>query len=186
MKKRPGQVRLIILLGLLFMINFSLFYWQGFPGNLTAISGQLPISQIPDVNLNFSPGEIYDFLTQIGPDGRQAFRIMHLTVDLSFPFIYTLFFFLLINHLVLKLNLFSKWLPFLAVFAGILDLSENFILNFLTNRFPAAYPNLTILVELITITKFSLITVCILSSVYLGFRLIKMPSKRNRLSGKSR
>lgn len=171
---RSNQRRLLVILGLLFIINFFLFYWPGFPGNLPAISGQLPLNRIPDVHLRFSPQEVYDFLTQIGPEGRQAFQTMHLTVDLSFPFIYSLFFFLLITLLVDRLNLQTKWLALMPVLAGALDLSENFILNYLAGRYPAYYPNLTILVEFLTIAKFMLLTASILLSAFFVIKFFQI------------
>ena len=175
--KQSGQIRLLIIIGILFAINFSLFYWPGFPENMRALSGDLPLNRIPDVDLRFATDEIYDFLTQIGPDGREAFRIMHLTVDLSFPLIYTLFFFLLIKYLLLRLDRSVKWLPFFPVLAGLFDLSENLILNYLTEQYPTYYPTLTALVELITIIKFTLIITTLLIAIYLGLRSIISSSK---------
>ena len=181
MKKKvnqSGQVRFLIILGILLAINFSLFYWPGFPGNLSMLSGDMPLSRIPDVHLRYKPDEIYDFLTRIGSDGREAFRLMHLTVDLSFPFIYTLFFFLLIKFLLLRSDRSDKWLPIIPVLAGFFDLSENLILNYLTGQYPTYYPNLTAFVELITIIKFTLIITSILIAVYLGLTSIRMQSKK--------
>jgi hypothetical protein len=168
-----GQIRLIVLLGLILMINFFLFYWNGFPGSLAAITGNLPVNQVPDVNLSFSPDLIYIFLTNIGVEGRDAFRVMHLTVDLTFPFVYSLFFYLLIRFLLDKLKTNMKWLPFLPLLAGVFDLTENFILNYLTRAYPAYYPNLALIVELLTMIKFALIAISFITVLFLTLKLFR-------------
>ena len=173
MADRSGQTRLIIILGLLLIINFSLFYWPGFPVNLTVFSG-VPLNQIPDLDLRFSPGQVYDFLTKIGADGRQTFRMIHLSIDLTFPIVYSLFFFLLLKSLTQKLNLESRFIPYIAFLAGAIDLSENFLLNYLTRQYPVYHPTLTVLVEIITIFKFSLLLMCIFLSAYFWLRSTKL------------
>lgn len=170
------QKRQIIILGLIMVINFILFYWPGFPSSLTALTRHLPLNRIPDIHLRFSPEQIYDFLTRIGPEGRQAFRLMHLTIDLSFPIVYSFFFFLILKCLLFNTRKAINWLPFLALLAGVVDLSENFILNYLAVQYPAFYPNLTGMVELITIIKFSLLTSVFIISIYFLVKSIRMPS----------
>lgn len=172
-KHSDSQIRLIVLLGLILMINFFLSYWHGFPGSLAAITGNLPVNQVPDVNFSFSPELIYIFLTNIGVEGRNAFRVMHLTVDLTFPFVYSLFFFLLIRFLLGKLKNNIRWLPFIPLLAGVFDLAENFILNFLTEAYPAYYPNLAVIVELLTIIKFALIAISLITALFLMLKLCR-------------
>lgn len=171
-KIHDGRIRLVVLLGLMFVLNLFLFYWPGFPVSLGAITGDLPVTRVPDVRILFSPAETYDFFTAIGPDGRESFRLMHLTVDLSFPFIYSLFFFLLIQFLLNRLNHTNKILPFIPLLAGTTDLAENFLLNFLAGSYPVEFPSLAILVELITIFKFLLIATSFVFSIYLALRWV--------------
>lgn len=173
---RTCQKRQMIVLGLIMVINFFLFYWPGFPSSFNALTLHLPLNRIPDIHLRFSPEEIYDFLTRIGPEGRQAFRLMHLTIDLSFPIVYSFFFFLTLKCLLSKTRKANGWLPFLALLAGVVDLSENFILNYLAMRYPVFYPNLTAMVEIITILKFTLIISVIAISIYFVLKSFTMPS----------
>ena len=155
------------------MTNFFLFYWNGFPGSLAAITGNLPVNQVPDVNLSFSPDLIYIFLTNIGVEGRYAFRVMHLTVDLTFPFVYSLFFYQLIRFLLDKLKTNMKWLPFIPLLAGVFDIAENIILNYLTRAYPTYYPNLAFIVELLTMIKFALIAISFITALYLTLKLFQ-------------
>ena len=168
-----GRLRILSLLGLMSLINFLLFHWPGFPGSLSAITSGLPVSSVPDVNIFYSPEQIYDFFTQIGPTGREAFRMMHLSVDLTFPLIYSLFFFLLINHLVKRLSRKTKWLSFFPLLAGAFDLTENFRLNYLAREYPAYHPELTVFVEWITILKFAFLGFSVMITVYLVLRGIR-------------
>ncbi|MEA3326469.1 MAG: hypothetical protein U9R53_04070 [Chloroflexota bacterium] len=91
--QKLGQKKLIILIGVLLLINTVFFSLPGIPGSLSKITEHAPSQDPPDVMMFYSPDEVYKFLTTIGPVGRHAFQTMHLTVDMSFPILYGLFFF---------------------------------------------------------------------------------------------
>lgn len=162
----------IVILGLLLVVNSSLFYFHNLPGNLLSVAGSLPIKQIPDLHINIAPDEIYYFLTAIGPEDRAAFQKMHLSIDLSYPIIYGFFFFALNKFLVIKTNTKSYLLSYIPLFAMGFDLLENIGLVLLTNQFPDRLPALEIAVEFFTIIKFSTIILSLAIAIYLSSRAI--------------
>jgi len=83
--QKSDQKKLIIILGVLLLINTAFFSLPVLPGSLSKITEQAPEQNPSDVMIFYSPNEVCEFLKAIGPDGRQAFQIMHLTIDLSFP-----------------------------------------------------------------------------------------------------
>ena len=155
---------IIILLGVLLLINTALFSLPGFPGSLSKIIELAPGQKPPDVRLFYSPNEFYEFLTEIGPKGRYAFQIMHLTADLSFPLLYGMFFFLLIRFFALEQFRFLSWL---GVITSIIDLAENITHLYITNIFPTQKQYLVRIAQIFTISKFAMIVICLFVLGYL-------------------
>jgi len=165
-----GQKKRIVLFGFLLVINLLLFSLPGVPGNTSDITAISPDRKLPDMMGVYSPDAVHDFLTAIGPDGREAYQFMHLTTDLAFPLVYGLFFFAVLSHLMFVLESPVRFLPFLGLLAAGFDLAENFILIFITNRYPAFLPGLTSLAQVLTLAKFATITVSGITIGYLLYR----------------
>jgi len=163
----------------LLLINTTFFSLPGFPGSLSKITEQAPEQNPPDVKMFYSPNEVCEFLKAIWPEGRQAFQIMHLTIDLSFPLLYGMLFFILIKHLASRLSKSFEPLPWLGLLTAVMDLAENLSHVFITNQFPSCKPNLVKVAQIFTISKFSLIIICLSLIGYLTLRnyLIKRKQK---------
>ena len=118
-KKEP-----VIFLGLLFLANMALFYLPDFPMNASTITREAPGLQIPDVMVVYTPNQLYDFLTQVEASGREAFRGMHLTLDMAFPVIYNLFCFTLTRLIITLASARNMFFSFSIFFAILFDLGE--------------------------------------------------------------
>jgi hypothetical protein len=153
--------RLITILGILLLANLLLFSLPGFPGSRSAILANAPEQKIPDMMGFYSPQEVYDFLSTIGPAGRAAYQMMHFSTDLAFPIVYGLFLFAWLCRLVIGMDLKLQYLPVLAFLASAADLAENFSMVFITNRFPEFLPGLTRLAQGFSLVKFAGIGICI-------------------------
>lgn len=147
----------VIFWGLLFLVNMALFYLPDFPMSVPTTTREAPGLQIPDVMVLYTPDQLYDFLTRIEASGRAAFRGMHLTLDLAFPVIYSLFFFSLTRLLMRLTSARKKALSFSIFFALAFDLAENLTLNIITARYPQPSQVLSHLAQVFTLVKFALI-----------------------------
>lgn len=156
----------IFLLTLLFILNFSLFYIPGFPGSISKITAQSPDAQIPDMRLTYSGDDLYSFLTEIGAEGRQAYQMMHLTIDLCFPLIYGLLLFAILSRMVRKREWRHKCLPFLGFLPTISDLIENFSLVYITSNYPNHFGVLIEIIHASTLVKFISLTLLVLMILY--------------------
>ena len=153
--------RLIILLGILLLANLLLFSLPGFPGSRPTILANAPFQKIPDMMGIYSPQEVYDFLTAIGPAGREAYQLMHFSSDLAFPLVYGLFLFSWLSRLVVGKDPKTQYLPLIAFLASAADLAENFTMVYITDRFPSFLPGLTRLSQVFSLVKFAGIGICV-------------------------
>lgn len=163
----------VFLLGALFLVNLALFYLPHFPGSIPSITMHAPETRIPDMRIVYDANALYDFLTQIGVDGRQAFQIMHATTDFTFPLVYGLFFFLLFRRFTLTSLRQRRYLMFLAFLPTVFDFSENFTLIYLTDRFPDYNQKMAAFVPIFTMGKFICLAAIIILIVFLTIRVIK-------------
>jgi hypothetical protein len=168
-----SQKKFILLLSILMFINIIIFVLPGIPANIQTILKNAPGYRIPDTVLFYTPDSLHDFLSEIGPEGRQAFQMMHATTDFAFPLIYGLFFYALLNSLMDNKDKLIKYLPLVGFLALGFDLVENFTLMIITDRFPANQPILSILAQISTPLKFFFILLSLLSVAYLGLKYHK-------------
>lgn len=164
-----GKKKRIVLFGILLMVNIVLFSLPGMPANISKVIQKSPEVQIPDMRLGYSANELFDFLTLIGPEGRQAYQWMHLTTDLAFPIIYGLFFFSTSSYLLVQVGMPTLFIAWFGVFAAVFDLAENFTLLFITNRYPEFLSGLANLARLFTLGKFTFI---LTSFVIIGLLIV--------------
>ncbi|MDY6845835.1 MAG: hypothetical protein SVP52_01710 [Chloroflexota bacterium] len=121
----------------------------------------------------YSTEYIYTFLEDIGEQGRQLYRLVHLTSDLAFPLVYGLLFFALIHRFTQilkpsrKIN--AQFLPWIA---ALFDLAENFTLNHITSEFPERLIGLTMLAQFFTLMKALFLFTTVAFTAYLGLRII--------------
>jgi len=161
----------IIFLGILFLVNMALFYLPDFPMSAPSITRAAPGLQIPDIRVFYTPNQLYDFLTRIEASGREAFRRMHLTLDLAFPVIYSLFFFSLTRLLMTLTSARKKSLSYSIFLAVLFDLAENLTLNSITTCYPQFREGLSKLAQLFTLIKFATI---LFSLMLIIFYVIKI------------
>jgi len=171
-----GQKKRIILLGILLMVNAALFSLPGLPVNIATVTQEAPSAQIPDMQISYSANDVYDFLTFIESEGRQAYQWMHLTTDLAFPIIYGLFFFSVSGYLLLQVGWTQYFIALSGILAGGFDLAENFSLLYITHRYPKFLPGLVNLTRIFTIGKFSFMFISVLVIGLLSINLIRRSS----------
>lgn len=171
-----GQKKRVVLLGILMMVNIALFSLPGLPANIAKVIGENPDTQIPDMQPGYSVDEVYDFLTLIGPEGRQAYQLMHLTTDLAFPIVYGVFLFSIISYLLVETGLQQFFVALSGILAAGFDLAENFTLLYVTDRFPKFLPGLVNLARILTLAKFSFMFVSFLIIGFLFIKTLRRPS----------
>ena len=172
------QKRTLIVLILLFLINSALFVLPFSPVSSSRVIENAPGATIPDMEPGYTANDVYTFLEDIGGQGRQLYRLIHLTTDLAFPLVYGLLFFALISRLIIKPNSPIKtYAPLFPLIAAAFDLSENFTLNYITRQFPNEFPGLIRLAQFFTLAKFTFLMATLLVTAYLAFRLIRQKQK---------
>jgi len=102
--------------------------------------------------------------------------MMHATIDFTFPLVFGLFFYLLINRLSLKFSHQKSYLPFLAFLPTGFDLAENLTLIYITNTFPDFPQRITAVVPFLTIGKFVCLVIMVIFIIILA---IKVTSRAN-------
>ena len=171
-----GKPKVILLLGILFLVNLTLFSLPTVAGSRPQILAAAPKLTVPDMKGFYSPAYVYDFLAAIGPDGRHAYQMMHFTTDLAFPLIYGSLLFAGSCRMVSLAKGNKAHLPFLAVLPVAADLAENFTLAAITASFPAYRAGLTWLAQAFTLLKFGGIAACL---VVIGTLLIRRRRSRS-------
>ena len=177
-QKSPNDKKIIILLGVMMIINQILFVLPGLPVNFQTILDKAPGYSIPDMMLKYSPEKLYEFLEKIGAQGRNAFQLMHVTIDFTFPLIYGLFFFTLIKTLWRVAGKQNKQIPYVSFLASGFDLLENFILVYITDRFPANQIFLAKLAQVSTLLKFFFLILNLILIAYLGYIIQKQKREK--------
>ncbi len=171
-----GTKKRVVFFGILIIIVLILFNSPNSPGSLKSVSQNSPDLTIPDVWGIYTPEEIYQFLSAIGLEGRQAYQYLHLTTDLAFPVVYGLFLSGLISLLLSKLEKPCNFLPLFSVLAAVFDLAENLLFVYITNNYPDYPTGLVWLVQVFTILKFAMLGVSIFIVLYLLSRvLVELP-----------
>ena len=149
-----GKPKVILLLASLFVVNLILFSIPALAGSRPQILAEAPGYTVPDMKAVYSPAYVHDFLSAIGPAGRHAYQMMHLTTDLAFPFAYGLLLFTLLCRSANQGKGMPSWLPFLVILPVAADLAENFTMMAITASFPAYRAGLTWLAQAFTLLKF--------------------------------
>jgi hypothetical protein len=162
-----GQMKVILPLAVLFLINLALFSLPGVPGSQPKILALAEDLQIPDMMGIYSPDDVYTFLDSVGGTGRTSYQTMHYATDLAFPLVYGALLFALLCRAIDKTGTNFRWLPFIAFLPTLADLAENFTLVTITARFPEFLPGLTHLAQVFTLFKFGGIGLCLVINIVL-------------------
>jgi hypothetical protein len=165
-----GQTKVILILGLLLVANLSLFSLPGLAGSRPQILAAAPEYRVPDMKGLYSPAFITDFLTAIGPEGRQAYQMMHFTTDLAFPLVYGLLIFAGFCRMLTVGKATHPTLPLVALVPVLADLAENFLMVAITAVYPQAKPGLVWVAQAFTLIKFGGISFCLVTLVTLWLR----------------
>lgn len=165
-----GQTKVILILGLLLVINLSLFSLPGLAGSRPKILAAAPEYMVPDMKGFYSPAYIADFLTAIGPEGRQAYQMMHFTTDLAFPLVYGLLIFAGFSRMLTVGKATRSTLPLIALVPVLADLAENFSMVAITTAYPRSMPALVWMAQAFTLIKFGGIGFCMVALVFLWLR----------------
>ncbi len=174
----------ITLLGIFLLVNLILFYIPGFPGSIPEIKQQHSKLSIPDMKISFDANETYQFLSRVGQDGRNAYQLLHLGTDLVFPILTALFIFSVISKYVLMTqkksgnNFSARYLPLLAFIPACFDYGENFILIYLTEKFPKRLMTLTSITQIATLGKFVFLFINFIVISYLVIKVHFSQEKR--------
>lgn len=118
--------------------------------------------KILDLRESFSPDDAYELFTALGPEGRQAYLILHLVPDTLFPIGYALVFafisaWFLVRLLPLEHPL--QWLSMIPLISGLADVIENFSLVICNLAYPNRIDWLVQLAHLLTKVKFGLLPI---------------------------
>ncbi|MBX2927227.1 MAG: hypothetical protein KF852_05275 [Saprospiraceae bacterium] len=151
------------------------------PGFEKSLATHTPL-KIFDLRFGFSPDEAYTLLDGLGEAGRAQYRLLEMSVDVIYPFIYTGFFVLLISLIyrnilppTAKLRMINL-LPFAIM---LFDFLENTGIVLLINRFPARADALVGWVSCINQLKWLLFAAVVVTTVFgLGMAAIANLRKR--------
>ena len=127
------------------------------PSGLNPILSEMDDPRIPDVRLSYDSDELYQFMEELGEEGRLAYGRMLLSLDLLFPFAYG---FWLTGLLLLLSTSRSNRLSaavLLPLGAAVSDLMENGITLYLLRVYPEKHPVLAETTSLLKIPKFGLL-----------------------------
>ena len=153
--------RVLLFLGaLVFAFSGLIFPWVA--RELSAMAGKE--IEVPDVRFGFSPDEIHQVLDEMGPAGRDFYRLVELSLDVAYPLAYGLFFTGLLWFLggrFLPAQSVLRKAALLPLLAGLFDVAENVGLSILVKRFPLRMDGLAGFASVANQLKFSLIAISI-------------------------
>lgn len=122
---------------------------------LKAASGS---TDLLDIQPKESTADIYQYLEQVGSDGRAILKKIYHFHDFLFPLIYGGFYLLSIAYLIRRISKNKRWLLFLIVplLMVVFDYIENFSILKLINAYPEKLVGLAGMLSAITLMKWSL------------------------------
>lgn len=152
------------ILGLLVAAGLLMFIMNGtsLPFSTPAIeehSGGVPIL---DMQISYTPEEVYHLFTVLGTAGRQAYRTLHLMPDTLFPISYALTFAFLASWFLVRLLPLDhplQWLSLIPLISGMADIFENLSLVICSLMYPSRIDWLARVASLLTKIKFGLMPV---------------------------
>ena len=122
-------------------------------------SGGVPIL---DLRKSFSPDDAYELFTALGPEGRQAYLVLHLVPDTLFPIGYSLVFVFISTWFLVRLLPLDhrlQWLSMIPLISGLADVLENLSLVICNLAYPGRIDWLVQFANLLTKVKFGLLPI---------------------------
>jgi len=175
---RPWVIFILLGICLLIMVIFNTRELAISSLALQQTAGGLTIL---DTRLVYGLADVDQLLKALGAEGRTAYQITHLTLDLVFPIAYSLFFAGASLWFTGKLGLSisqKKRIAMLLLLAGAFDLLENFSIMGLVAAYPSQVPALALASQLFTLIKFGLFAINILILVILIVMVLKQKAAR--------
>ena len=177
MKKKSSWI-IIILLGLTFLF-FMMFLFPSFQSEVNDIAGKEVKSL--DARLTYTKSDVLQLFETVESEGRGKMEFISGVIDMVYPLIYGILFFLLITKLT---NSFSsnKWktIRFFPLIGMLFDYVENFsVLNMLSS-YPSISETLVLISSSATSLKWLFINISLLLIIILAimkiFKRIKTTS----------
>ena len=176
-----GQPWMIFIMLGTFLLILALINTRGLAISSLALQEAAGGLTILDTRLVYNPTDVDQFLKALGAEGRTAYQLTHLTLDLVFPIAYSLFFAGASLWLTGKLGLSTpqkQKVALLLLLAGVFDLLENFSIMGMVAAFPTQVNALALLSQLFTLIKFGLFAINVIFLVI----LIVMAIKQRKMS----
>ena len=148
---------LAISAGLMFLMNGTGLPFSG--PTIEEHSGGLTIL---DTRGSFTPDDAHELFAALGPEGRRAYRTLHLVPDTAFPISYALLFafvsaWFLVRLLPLDHRL--QWLSLIPLVSGLADVLENMLLVTANLAYPTRVDALVRVANAMTKVKFGLLPI---------------------------
>jgi hypothetical protein len=161
--------RILFIVVFLFFVCMQYLISAG-PHGVSAIAAAAPGVSIPDMQVNYSPGQAHRTFVNLGEEGRKAYRRM-LAVDFVFIPAYTLFF--MVSLSMLGRFFFGgkpmiRLVPILPLLSGLFDAAENCCSLMQLSAFPRELPVAALLSNYSTLAKFGTVGICEVALV-IGF-----------------
>lgn len=128
--------KIIIVFGLLFLF-FMLYLFPVYQAEINKIVGSEV--QSLDARFSYTKSDVLSLFQTLKEEGRNKMRLMSGVIDMIFPIVYGVLFFLLLKKLMnnsVTNNKNLKIIPFLPLISAIFDYVENFSVLNMLNSFP--------------------------------------------------
>jgi len=145
-----------ILLFLSFFIIISIVI-NGKPFGLAQMKDITGGIGIIDMEFNYSVAKAYQILTDMGAQGRMFYTQIAL-LDIIFPLSYGLFLSTAICYFSRGVHFIPGAFIFIPIAGCLFDLTENLLISIMLHNFPKVLPTTATLANIMTMMKFSLIT----------------------------
>lgn len=152
---------------LVFTILFLIFIIFILP-NETAVLSSYGIEQSPDTSIFYTSQTLYRLADEYGELGRDFYITQRFTFDLIWPVIYGLFLLSSISFLAYRINNPKyKYFIYLPLLAMLFDYLENITVSITMSRYPILTPITSHLAGFMTLFKWSILSLVVISLVYL-------------------
>lgn len=156
---RKSQVKTLLTFGVLYFLFAIYLAFNPVAVNVSPF----------DLQFSYDENFAYQFLTEIGANGRKEYIQFLITVDFLYPLVYGTFLIVLLSYFKRNKKGISNLFPLLIILA---DYTENTSSILLTTSYPNFSPFLLQAGSLLTMLKWSLVGVCIGWALFLiGKRL---------------
>jgi hypothetical protein len=168
-KSRRSKALLLGLFAAIVAINAVIFPWAA----QTMGSAGVPFRPL-DLRLSYSADEAYTVISSMTPEARWLYWVVELSVDMVYPLVYGLFFFLLVRRLIAD-SAPPRWLQraaFIPFAAMIFDWLENVGIVAMIAHFPDRVEKVAPLSSAMTSLKWVCLALTLALLVYSAVRWV--------------